>query len=194
MIIEWHQNPLKTTVQLTPDERTIFLLKAKIKDFEDTVRMAAFYLDEKGKEKGRYNPEKALSWLRARIDDKSDENDPEESAGAAMLQAIECQEHLGDCVCVATTCDKCMGEDILGINTIAGLSQHGRAKLRGAYGENGDRPIDDVIEALGNYQPSRTGHWASLDDATFETYSVQWRAEAKEAHDWLVRYKAQRLA
>jgi hypothetical protein len=194
MIIEWHQNPLKTTVKLTPDERTIFLLKAKVKDYEETARMAAFYLDEKGKEKGRYSPEKALSWLRARLDDKSDENDPEESGGAAMLQAIECQEHLGDCVCVATTCDKCMGEEILGINTIAGLSQHGRARLRGVYGKDGDRPIDEVIEALGNYRPSKNGHWATMADAIFEKHAAEWRAEAKEAHDWLVRYKVERLA
>jgi hypothetical protein len=110
-----------------------------------------------------------------------------------MLQAIECQEHLGDRVCVPTTCDKCMGEEILGINTIEGLSQHGRAKMRGAYGKNGDRPIDEVIEALRNYQPSKTPHWATMDDAKFERYATEWRAEAKEAHDWLVRYKATRL-
>jgi hypothetical protein len=194
MIIDWHQNPLKTIVRLTPDERTIFLLKAKIKDFEDAARMAAFYLDEKGKEKGRYSPDKALSWLRSKLDDKTNESDPEESGAAAMLQAVECKEHLGDCVCVATTCDKCMGEDLLGINTIAGLSQHGRAKLRGAYGKNGDRSIDEVIEALRDYQPSRKGHWATMDDATFESHAVQWRAEAKEAHDWLVSYRDTRLA
>jgi hypothetical protein len=193
MIIEWHQNPLKTTIKLTPDERTIFLLKAKIKDFEDAARMAAFYLDEKGKKKGRYNPKKALSWLRGRLDNKSDENDPEESMGAAMLQAVECKEHIGDCVCVPTTCDKCLGEDLLGINTIEGLSQRGRAILRGVYGMDGERKIDEVIDLLKNYQPWTTAEINSINAEKIESYAAKSRAEAQEAHEWLLHYKATKL-
>jgi hypothetical protein len=190
MNIRWHQNPLKTTVDLTADEVTIFLLRARIMDFESATRLAAFYLEEKGKAKGRYKPDKALSLLRNQL---GDQLDTEDSSGAAMLRAVTCEEHVGDCVCVAMTCDKCMGETLLGIDTVNGLGQHARAKLRGAFGTGGDRPIDEVIEALSNYRPSKTGHWENMDADKFERHAAQSRAEAKEAHDWLVQYKTTRL-
>lgn len=187
MEIIWNENPLRTTVKLTDQEREIFLLKARIRDFEDCTRMAVFYLDAKAQEKGRFSPERAISYLNHARRDK----EPDEDGGLEMLKAVESGYHCGDCTCVATTCDKCLGEDMLGINTIKGLKKHQAVKIEGAFGRDSTRSFPEAVAALADYHPSKTGHWETVPDDKFEEYAVEWKKQAAEALVWLRGYGTQ---
>lgn len=184
MIIDWNENPLRTTVRLSEQEREIFLLKAKLKEYEGSVRMAVYLLDDKAKEKGRYKPDRALTYLRHAQRAK----EPDEDGGLSMLEAVTTGCHCGDCTCVPMTCDKCLGEDLLGINTIPGLKSHPAVKIEGAFGRDSERSIAEAIEVLRTYEPSKTGHWADMDEEKFQEYAIEWRQEAADGLVWLEAY------
>lgn len=129
-----------------------------------------------------------LWWLReAMVDDYGDEmDDPEWSNGLhADYVAALADEHLGDCVCSPCSCLKCHAEDFLGINTIAGLRKYQASHIRSAFGNDGDRSLDEAIAALANWTPKP---WKQNRE-TWESCLPRWREEAAEAHAWLVAYR-----
>ena len=102
--------------------------------------------------------------------------------------------HMGDCTCCPFTCEKCVAEGHLGIDTMPGLYKHDAYKVDAAFG-NG-RNIHEAIAWLADYgerldatpdDEKYTGtaqHIAIWDSAT-----PRWKLEGKRAHEWLVQYR-----
>ena len=188
MRIDWNKNPIRTTVHLTDAEKEVFRLKVRLNTFESSVRMAVFYLDEKNREKGRHDPVRALQYLRhAQREEK-----PEDDLGEDLISQLETGCHCGDCTCFAMSCDRCFAEELLGIDTIKGLRKHSAAKIDGAFGKDSERTMDEALAALADYRPERSGGWLNLPAEDFEKHVPKWREDARQAHDWLVAYRAEK--
>lgn len=175
MKINWHENPLKTSVVLDEIEKKIFAEKAKIRELKSAAQSAALHLRDKSEK--LYDPDRARSYLQHALDEdglKERAND--------MLVELESGFHCGDCTCVATSCEKCFAEDILEINTLEGLSQHSAHKLDVLYGREDAVGIEEVLGAL------EVEVAEALEDAREEEH-----AEAVKVYEWLLRYKTEKL-
>nr|WP_250807510.1 hypothetical protein [Neorhizobium tomejilense] len=169
MLIRWNKNPIRTTVELSDGEKEVFLLKARLRECEDTIRSALFHLDGTRKHGKYFNVERAVAFLTHPLSKKQ----PDEDSALEMLASLECGFHCGDCTCVASPCERCFAEDILGIDTIKGLRQHEALMIDSAFGKDGERSIDEALAVLAA-RARKTGN------------------EVQGAHDWLFAYKAEK--
>jgi hypothetical protein len=192
MRINWHANPIRTTVTLTEHERDVFLLKARLREHRDAIRSALFHLDPE-KKKGRYySVEWAVRYLNHAVADKEADDDN----AVVMLEALQSGFHCGDCTCVSTMCERCMAEDILGIDTLEGLGQHQAAMINGAFGKDGERSIEEALAVLDRKVQTcsrREGWLAEVSDERFEEEVSKKRTQLGQARDWLAAYKTTRL-
>jgi hypothetical protein len=173
--INWHENPLKTTVVLDEIEKKIFGEKARIRELKSAAQYAALHLRDKNDK--FYDPDRALSYLQRVLD----EDGLKERTSDKLIE-LENGFHCGDCTCVATSCEKCFAEDILEIDTLDGLSQRSAHKLDVLYGREDAIGMDDVLGAL-EVEIAEALESARLDD----------HAESVEVYKWLLRYKTEKL-
>ncbi len=178
MKILWAENPLESKVEL--DERDVAFLKAQIHIhyLGEILCHANFYLNEERLDLERVRKEVAY----ATWDDEPGgplEKELERQLKWA-IEALTEEAHCGDCTCVPMTCSKCLAEEWMGIDTTKGLRKHPANKMNGAFAE--DRSINEAIEYLANYEP--TASWEG-----WEAHADRWKAEANNAHEWLVAYR-----
>lgn len=181
MIINWNQNPIRTTFTLTDHEKEIFKLKCIIDEYRDAIVGADFHLAP-----GEYfDVKRAKEYLQDAIDEKRAEapfgyND--------YLEAMESGYHCGDCTCVPMTCTKCVAESILGTWSTDGLHKHWAYKIDNAVTEGGG--INQGIERLRNYDPKPDGIWAEpTHNQMFYDHLPRWKNEAAHALEWLIAYR-----
>jgi hypothetical protein len=193
MKINWHKNPLKTTIQLEDHDKEVFRLKVKIYEMEEAVCDAAFHLDNVS-EPDYYDPGKAFNELKRVIPSDDPDHDFSASRYQSMLNELETGFHCGDCTCVPASCYRCLAESVLGIDTIDGLRKHAAARVNGAFGKDGERSLDEAIASLTDYEPVREGHWLNVSHVEFDRHVPAWRLQAKTAHEWLMRYRDEHFA
>jgi hypothetical protein len=173
--INWHENPLKTSVILDEAEKKIFAEKLKVRELKSAAQYAALHLRDKDDK--FYDPDRAHSLLQFALDEEG-------LAGRTnyMLVELESGFHCGDCTCVATSCEKCFAEEILEINTLEGLSQSGGHQIDVLYGREGVVGIEQVLAAIE----------IEIAEALDENRQEHHR-DAVAVYEWLLRYKIERL-
>jgi hypothetical protein len=188
MNIKWHENPLRTAVELTDEDRELLRLKLKIEEYEEAVGMAALYLDEEGDAAKYFDPGTARRYL-ARVLKEGFEN---EHYGD-FIRELESGRHGGDCTSASGPCPKCYVEGLLGINTIPGLRSNAALYIDEVFGRGDDVGIDEAVQRLRDYEPVRNGGWLQLSQDKFDAHVERWKEEARDACGWLVEYKRDKL-
>lgn len=183
MKIEWNENPLRTKVIVSMAEAEAIVLKRKTRSMLVHIKWAKIYL-EKGDAK------KAEEYLDSMLDGEDRESVYD---SAPVYKDALLDTHIGDCTCVPCTCMKCLAEDALGIDTIAGLGKHEAHAIACAFGDwmvddGGAVSIDVALERLKNYEPEEDD---LKDFPDREVHLERWRQEHRDAHDWLLNYKAE---
>jgi hypothetical protein len=202
MNIQWNPNPLKTIIELDEADHRFLRSRLHVEYLEHIVDSAHFALDPEHR-----------SWMRSKLAQPTtdqeviskalsilnqDYNTCEEPgpSGETLAQWLDKQlahyvqalaeEHCGDCTCTPCSCMKCHAEGLLGVRTIAGLGKHEAVKIQTAFS---GRDLAGAIEFLAKYDvgpcPDR---W---ETERWELHKPRWIEEAKIAHLWLVKYKAE---
>lgn len=173
--IDWQENPLKTSIILDELEKSIFAEKAKIRELKSAAQYASLHLRDKSDK--FYDPGRAHSLLQFALDE-----DALAERTRDMLMELESGFHCGDCTCVATSCEKCLAEEILEINTLDGLKQDGGQQIDALFGREGAVGIEQVLAAL-EIQIAE-----ALDHGRHEDHR-----DSVEVYGWLLRYKTEKL-
>jgi hypothetical protein len=187
MKINYHKNPLYTTIDLDEHEKQMLWHKIKINEMEELLFTAHFNAEE-----GKYfnlaevrrvlNPEYYCNDEKSGLDKRVD------MLFDYYLDDLQ-SSHAGDCTCVACSCSKCQVESLLGIDTIKGLGKHSAYKIDSAFGKNNEKSLDEALETLANYNPVKGEGWERSTQEEFDKHIPRWKAEAKVAYEWLVNYK-----
>jgi len=189
MKIVWNPNPLLTVVELDDFDKRLLWHKVKIKELEERIISAHVDLADIGK--GRSLEESVAQAIRSLdVNRVFDEGKGKNSFNGRVdhLTAEYTKEltlgHIGDCTCVPCSCLKCHAENLLGIDTLAGLGKHEAAKIGGAFAPENKpaRTLSEVIAYLADYESQDVPDWGL-------PHVPRWREEAKRAHEWLVAYQ-----
>jgi len=186
MEVLWHENPLRTSIKLTDDEKEVYRLRVSIDEMRDAIWTARFYLDGS---KDYYDVGKARRELNV-IDGNGE---LVESPYEWMMTELARGVHVGDCTCLPSSCGKCHAESVLGVDTIRGLGKHEAARLQslfGGYGGAPERGISEVIQMLTEQigQPfAKPEKWP--DKVGWEKHIPRWTEETRRALRWLTEYR-----
>lgn len=186
MEIIWHQNPLKSVFRFSDEDKELLKLKVKLAKMEEAIGDAIFRLQDSGENSKYYDPKRALAHLSY----TENENRLDEDFNR-VLEELETGTHAGDCTCIPASCFKCYAESIIGVETIKGLSKHSGAKIQGRFSGEVETTIDEVLQALHDYQPRKPDAWKHMSDEHFATYVNAWKAQNEAAIQWLTDYKKQ---
>ena len=208
MKINWNKNPLKTTIELDEHEQEVFKLKIKVKEMEEALCSASIHLDPANaswvmKENYRRTKPHTIETLIAEVrkdylnmDYILGEGKDERSLDGRVDEMFQyymddlASYHVGDCTCVPCSCTKCHAEDLLGINTIKGLGKHAAYKVDAAFGKDNERTIDEALESLRSYNPTRPADMSGWDKVGgWDKHLPRWKTEATSAYDWLLNYR-----
>ena len=173
--IDWHENPLKTTVVLEEIEKKIFAERLKVRELKSAAQYASLHLRDKSDK--FYDPDRARSLLQFALDE-----DAQAERTKDLLLELEFGFHCGDCTCVATGCEKCFAEEILEINTLDGLNQRGGHHIDVLYGRDGEVSNEQVLANL------KIEMREALDDGRQDDHR-----DAVAVYEWLKRYKTEKL-
>lgn len=198
MKITYTENPLNSTIELEEWEKKELWYKIKIEEMVDHMFEAYYHLGKDYGDYGELDLDRVAKAVRPELYFSAKENDGEGEDPSLIDQRTNqlyeyymeefVGPHVGDCTCVPSSCGKCHAEELIGINTIEGLSKHPAHYVRSAFGASPSsdwkdtRNINQAIDHLKNYKPSAT--WKGWED-----HVVRWAAEAKEAYDWLTTYR-----
>lgn len=178
MKITYTENPLRTTIELDEQEKTLLWHKVKIQELEDVLFSMQYHLSS-GQ---NFDPEKALKCCP---DDVLLDNQVTEITDG-YIAALQTRHH-GDCICAASGCSKCHAEDFLGISTLPpNMGKHSIYRLHTAFtykdgAEWKERSIKDAIEYLRTYEPTAT--WEG-----WEQHAPLWKEQARKAYEYLLEY------
>jgi len=137
------------------------------------------FLDDKEKEEFKIK-------LKNELNEYGDQYD--EELYMEYIKELEEGEHNGDCICYAMTCFKCQAEDMLGINTIKGLSKYSAGAISSAFRKNGK--IDGAIEELRvpfSKEHERFQEW-------WIPHIDRWNKDREEAIEWLIVYNKEHFS
>jgi hypothetical protein len=186
MKINWHQNPLLTTVDVDERDRQRICMYLQNEDYVEILCDLSLTLEEHiNKNKPPLSNKDILRRVSAwaRICDM----DEDDSRVAALVSELQ-YSHMGDCTCVAASCMKCWAETALGISTLEGLGKHEAAKIQGVFGSGGNVTIDEAIEKLSAPQSYvKPTTWP--DSVGYEEHIPRWDRERVRAVNWLTQYK-----
>lgn len=192
MQINWNKNPLRTTISLTEEEKEIFALKCLIDEYEERLTVAALYLN-KEKYPKQFNPERAFTEVY--IYDESGNIDREKinEFKNYYLRELESGYHIGDCTCFPSSCNRCIAEEILGVDTIKGLGKHPANSIQSLFGIENEKSLDEVLEELSKEKKyTKPDSWPST--VGYEQHIPRWEAERVAAYQWLKQYKEDHFA
>lgn len=186
MKILWNENPMRSSVELNDDDKK--LLKAKIM----IEILTEFCYDIKFGSEDQASLERQERTIKAiknfDVEQKEKRADEHYEYAIAALSSTHC----GDCTCVAASCEKCWAEDLLGINTIEGLSQHAGRYILGGF--SNDRSIDEVLDDLKNWEAGpREGAWMKYSQKDYDKLCKSWKSQSDSAYKWLLNYKETKL-
>jgi hypothetical protein len=183
MKINWHTNPLKTTIDLDNRDRYQILLYIQNEEYESLLCVLDLWLKGTIKKDQEISVEKIHEKLREWKEICDMQIDHEDvKAYEEYLQMT----HAGDCTCFPSSCGKCLAEEALGIDTIEGLRKHAANKIYGAFSETDD--INEAISYL-EKQPSYIKPDTWPDEVGYEVHLTRWESERKSALKWLKQYK-----
>lgn len=195
-----YQNPLRTRVILTDQEKEIFRLKYKIEYLEDIIYGVRYRLKKDPNDvlncpNPHMNGKTYWELAKEEIPDGFGSNELHEHImeyANYYLNDLENGYHCGDCTCLPASCSKCHAEYLLGIDTIKGLGQHEASKINSYFTPHhnfDERTITEVLDCLKHYEPVRSGDWENYPQEYFDSYVPRWKQEAKNAYEWLLNYK-----
>lgn len=192
--VTWTPNPLRTVVE--PDDAEIELMrwKQRVEELKDDITSAATHFKRGETEKAMrainiepgddmavynylYNSRDGKGGLERRVDEMID----------CYVRALR-DVHVGDCTCVPASCAKCAAEEMMGIDTVKGMSKYVGHRIASAFApnKNGDwqdtKSIDEAIAVLANFGPR--DDWKG-----YEAHADRWMQQARDAHAWLSGYK-----
>jgi hypothetical protein len=197
MKITYHENPLRTTVELDENDRQVFWLKIKVEELKNRLFDVHFSLTE-GEffdiERARRSsdPESYIqedNQEKVSIDKRVD-----------MLFDTYVKElsgwHSGDCTCVACSCMKCHAEEILGVDTLKPFpGKQVLAKIDSAFlsyenGEKKSRSLDQALKYLKDHKISRKkpDNWMTTQEE-YERHIPRWENEQARAYEYLSNYE-----
>jgi hypothetical protein len=188
MKINWHQNPLRTTVDVDDRDKQMILLAIQNEEYVEILCSLDLWM--KGEIKKDTPPtmediQKQISRWGEICNMGIDHEDVQ------MYVSDLQHSHGGDCTCWPATCSKCLAESYLGIDTIKGLGKHEASKIMGAFGEKGDKTIDEALEILRtpyDYE-KRHSSWKNYAPEEYAKHIPRWESEKKRAIEWLEKYK-----
>jgi len=196
MKIEYTINPLETRVLLDDADRKYLRLAIRLEAALDAIS----YRDIRDKKTSPEDVERYTGYLK-HYDDKAYDEHPEKlDAEVADYEAELQSGHLGDCVCFACTCAKCMAESLLGIDTIAGLGKHEAHNIEMCFTDTSTRPwsrLDktaaEVIDILSTpMKREKNEHWKNYSQEEYESHIPRWEAERERALAWYKHYVQER--
>jgi hypothetical protein len=221
MKITYTPNPLSTIIELDEHEKEILRLKIKVNELEEHLGSASILLDPKNaswalKASARYpNGRTMEDVVNGMLGKELDLNlsyiySTDEYEGKGLDERVEMllehylgelqSSHSGDCTCFPASCSKCHAEEMLGINTIEGLSKHRAHKIERAFSyKDGDtwkqRSLDEVLAQFRCYDPKITDagvdkNWSA---ESFASHVPRWKQEAAGALAWLEAYQKEHL-
>lgn len=180
MKIIYTENPLASIIELDEKDKENLLNKIKAEQYEENAWLAEFYKDE-GKE------QEAEKYLKKNLDLESFNSQCLHIYNYCLGETNG--THVGDCTCMACSCAKCYLENLLEINTTKGCSKYMGHYIFTYFNKN--KKIDDVIEALENYQvnmsPEDEKRWEKAGG--YKHHVPRWTEDAKKTAKWLREYK-----
>jgi hypothetical protein len=186
MKINWHENPLRSTVEIDDQVRNMILLGIQNDEYTDLLYDIQCGL----KSDTLFNNADELLVLQEKSSRWEEIcNITVDSDRVYSLIAGLSESHAGDCVCFSCSCIKCCAEEILGVNTIMGLGGHQANQIMGAF-SGGDTPIDQAILKLAtDREYTKTPLWDKWTQEEYDKLVVRWKSEQKSALEWLIKYK-----
>lgn len=207
MIVIWTPNPLKSVVTLNDDEKKLLWHRVKVEELEERIVSADGYLDPKRREWSNKHIkeltlEKGVEIAHDYLDASYILND-EERNGKKFDATIDdkvkdvlgylTEPHEGDCTCFPCSCSKCYAEHLIEFDTTPGLGKHPGHYIWSAFHprtKDGPEPtIQEALEYLRDYKPKKTDVWKDYTDEQWQKLVEGWTADAKRAHDWLLKYQ-----
>ena len=184
MILHWNENPLKTIIELDNRDKRMILKSLQAEKYLEILSNLDFTLDRKIKKNDlpltlEQVHQKIKNWgpiCNMKVTDEEVE---------WVIQSLK-SEHAGDCTCIPCSCEKCIAEEYLGIDTISGLGKHEAAKIQGAFklGKTIDNAISILSEEKEYIKPDT---WP--DKVGWECHVPRWKKERESAVKWLTDYK-----
>lgn len=193
MKITYHENPLRTIVELDEHDREVLWLKIKIEELQNRLFNVNFHLTEE-----RYFDIEAAK-RSSNPADYMQEDDQEKTAVDKRVDALfdaYVKElagwHSGDCTCVPCTCMKCMAEGVLGVDTLSPFpGKQVLAKVDSAFlsyenGEKKERSLSEALDYLRDHRISRQkpDAWRTTQEE-YEKHIPRWEAEQARAYEYL---------
>jgi hypothetical protein len=188
MKINWNQNPLRTAIDVDDRDKQMILLAIQNEEYSQILCGLDLWLSGRVQKDVPHSIEEVQKRI-SRWGEICNMNIEHEDV---KMHVYELQSsHGGDCTCWAMTCGKCMAESFLGIDTIKGLGKHEAHKIMGAFGEKGDRTIDEALEVLRTPYDYEKRHlsWKNASPDEYAKHIPRWEAEKKRAIEWLEKYK-----
>ena len=206
MQIIWNQNPLATVIELDEFDKRLLRLRIEVDYLTNRIMEAHYDLNPPDREwhnehiKSRTLDEAVVAALQ--VLGAPFVLGEEKRAGHTFIEYLEKRltdsvealagAHCGDCTCVACPCDKCRAESLVGTDTTSGLDKHAGSCVSGAFAsrpDGGTPSLEDAIESLRNYRPTKGPAWDKFSEEEFQAYVPRWTEEAARARGWLIAYQ-----
>lgn len=194
MKIEWEVNPFETRVLLDDADRKALRLAIRL----EAALSAISHRDLRDRAKTPEDAEMYAKYIKGYDDTAFDEDDVSADTDKEVIMYEEELQgpHVGDCICFACSCYKCRAESYLGIDTIAGLSQHAASKIDSCFTNTTTKPwsrktltaAETIAELSKPISRTKNEHWANQPQEAWDACIPRWEAERNQALRWYQTY------